>query len=389
MFQKNTLCERVWSKGIDMDTYFASPERTTEKDLLTEIDCVNQSPVMSGLLHAISGLLAVLDENRQIVALNDSFMKMLGVDDPSAALGFRPGEVLNCEHAEEEPAGCGTTPYCASCGAAIAIVSSLGQDKPVERCCALTANRGGHQLDMALLVRSQPITLSGKRFLLLFLQDISKQQQRAALERMFFHDFNNIMGMLMGNCELLLEEGPSKYARDIHKAALRLHKQVCIQRTLANQGTLNYQALWHKTTAGEILEELKAFFANHPVSRGRHLAVSSVVWDMPITTDISLMLRVLCNMVINAFEATDSGGTVRVWAEHQDEKLSFCVWNEQAIPPDTARRVFQRNYSTKQQDGRGIGTYSMKLFGETILGGQVGFTTSPKAGTTFRFDHPL
>ena len=64
--------------------------------------------------------------------------------------------------------------------------------------------------------------------------------------------------------------------------------------------------------------------------------------------------------------------------------ISFCVWNAQAIPQKFAIRIFQRNFSTKEQAGRGIGTYSMKLFGEKFLGGRVSFTSSPKKGTVFR-----
>jgi hypothetical protein len=109
-------------------------------------------------------LLAILNEHRQIVALNDSFLKMLGIDDPSECLGLRPGEALQCIHANEEPDGCGTTRFCSSCGAAIAIVSSLGQDKPVERICLLSAKKADTTIDLALLVRSHPIRIDGKGF---------------------------------------------------------------------------------------------------------------------------------------------------------------------------------------------------------------------------------
>ena len=49
-----------------------------------------------------------------------------------------------------------------------------------------------------------------------------------------------------------------------------------------------------------------------------------------------------------------------------------------------ALRIFKRNFTTKEQLGHGLGTYSMKFFGEKVLGGLVDFTTSETAGTTFR-----
>lgn len=78
-----------------MDTNFAPAERANENELVSEINIVSQNPLVSGLLHSISGLLAVLDEHRQIIALNDSFLQMLGIDDPAKALGLRPGETLH------------------------------------------------------------------------------------------------------------------------------------------------------------------------------------------------------------------------------------------------------------------------------------------------------
>ncbi len=93
-------------------------------------------------------------------------------------------------------------------------------------------------------------------------------------------------------------------------------------------------------------------------------------------------------MVVNALEATDENGSVEVWVEQKESWLSFCVWNDKAIDEDVARRIFQRNFSTKAEDGRGIGTHSMKLFGEKILGGKVEFTTSVGSGTIFRFSLP-
>lgn len=372
-----------------METYFAPDERATENELVAEIEIVSKNPVVSGLLHSISGLLAVLDEHRQIIAFNDSFLQILGIDDPAKSLGLRPGEALQCIHAHEDPAGCGTTKFCSTCGAAIAIVTSLEQDKPVERMCALSANRGGKDIDIALLVRSHPIKVGKNRFLLLFLQDITEQQQRAALERTFFHDVNNMLSILVGASELLVESNPSKLAKNIHQASLRLHKEIAIQRCLSQSEISSYQPMRHEITTKQTLAELQSFFANHPVAFKKKIEFQEIYPDVSFNTDISLLSRVLCNMIINALEATEENGGVKIWIEHEDNLLSFSVWNAQEIPQEIANRIFQRNFSTKGQHGRGVGTFSMKLFGERILGGKVNFRTSREEGTVFNFLLPL
>lgn len=41
-----------------MNTYFANPERKSSGDLQSEIKIEAENPVITGLLHSISGLLA-------------------------------------------------------------------------------------------------------------------------------------------------------------------------------------------------------------------------------------------------------------------------------------------------------------------------------------------
>jgi signal transduction histidine kinase len=374
---------------VRMRTFYAPAEKTDTKTLQAEIEIVSHNPVMSGLLHSISGLLAILDEGRQIVALNDSFLRTFGIEDPAKALGLRPGEVVRCLHAFDEPAGCGTTEYCSTCGAAIAIVSSLGRDQPVERLCALTAEREDKIVDMALVVRAQPIRIDSAKFILLFLQDITKEQQRAALERTFFHDINNMIGMLLGASEMLLAKNTSDLAHVIHQASTRLRKETDIQWYLTQSDSGEYSPTWFDLSIGQIVSELRSFFIGHSAAYGKTLEFVKPLPDISFKTDLSLVLRILSNMIINALEASTENESVKVWIEHKNDHVSFHVWNAREIPKDVQKRIFQCNFSTKDQPGRGFGTYSMRLLGERILGGNVSFSSSENQGTTFVFTCPI
>ena len=59
----------------------------------------------------------------------------------------------------------------------------------------------------------------------------------------------------------------------------------------------------------------------------------------------------------------------------------FRVNNPGVIPANIRTQIFQRSFSTKGH-GRGLGTYSMKLFGENYLNGKVYFQSNEKQGTT-------
>jgi signal transduction histidine kinase len=372
-----------------MDTEYAPAERASALELADQIHAVSQDPVVESLLHAAAGLIAVLNEQRQVVAINDAFLREVGIEDPQAALGLRHGEVLECVNSADEPHGCGTTRFCQTCGAAVAIVASLGEQRPAERSCAIAAQRGDREVDLALSVRSQPLRIQGRRFLLLFLTDITLEVQRAALERAFFHDIGNMINVLVGAAELLELQQPSRLAETIHHASTRLLQEVAIQHQLVNQDEATYKPMWRPITVGQVMAELRSLLSLHPATDGKMLVLAEDHAELAFHSDFSLLSRILCNMVINAMEASELGAEVHVMTEQLDESVVFRVWNGTPIPAEVQHRIFQRNFSTKAERGRGLGTWSMKRFGEGVLGGQVRFASSEGEGTEFSIALPL
>jgi len=366
-------------------TYFLPPERADAESLKASIKLASHSPVVSCLLEAVNGCLAVLNEQRQIVAVNDAMAKRLGIGNPLEAWGLRPGEALGCVHACKGPGGCGTGKACRSCGAAIAAMAALKGTASSEKTCCLRARTDDGLKDLVFRVKAQPIELDGGRYLLFFMQDITKEQQRGALERTFYHDVNNMLAGLLGASEVLAdEETGDEMPEMIHQLAQRLRQEVALQQGLSGNDVGSFQPDWREWRPNVALNELRRFFAAHPLARGRKIEFADVGSENSVETDLSLLLRILCNMVANALEATDEGGVVKVWHAEEAGEHSFCVWNEREIPEDLKLRIFQRNFSTKSGEGRGIGTWSMKLLGEEILGGKVEFGSAEHSGTVFR-----
>lgn len=374
-------------------TYFAPAGRSSAEKLAEEIDLISQNPIIDGLMDTVGGCLAVLNEHRQVLAVNETLLNTIGVGNAETVLGLRPGEALGCVYSKEGPDGCGTTAFCSTCGAAIALVSSLTINRPVERTCALTVEKPcAPKVDLYLLVRSCPIEFEGRKFILLFIQDITQQHQWATLERVFFHDINNILTALMGTNYLLTRQTNGEafqLASEAHQICRRLAQEVKIQQYLTQVGVNGYQLIHSDITVGQVFTELGRMFHNHPAAMGKTLHFSPPETDFSFKTDFSLLIRVLGNMVVNALEATTGGGVVKIRYERSQETLTFLVWNREVIPADVAKRIFQRNFSTKQDMGRGLGTYSMKLFGEELLKGKVGFTSTPAEGTTFYWQLPV
>lgn len=361
-------------------TFFASPERSSEEELAREIGLVSENPLMDTLMASVGGLLAVLDKNRQILTVNETLLKKLNLENLDDLRGLRPGEALHCSFSDDGPGGCGTGRYCSTCGAAIAITSCLATNKTVERRCIITCNDGR---DLVFQVRAHPVDLEGYRFIMLFLMDITKWEQRAVLERTFFHDINNLLQGLSSASELLLTYQDESLTELVRETSLRLINEVGIQRYLLEGEFPCVQVRKGPHILGEILKELENQFRHNPLVKGKKVEYLCRDRGRVIETDSSLLLRILNNMVSNALEASSDGETVRVRCRPTGEGCTFEVENSQFIEPTVANRIFQRNFSTKEGTGRGLGTFSMKLLGEKMLGGRVSFTSSPEGGTVF------
>jgi signal transduction histidine kinase len=377
--------------GGDVETWFAPTERLDDAQLQLAVQGIRSNPILDALLWTFGGVVAVLNPQRQILAVNDALLVMLGLEEVGAALGLRPGEAINCVHADDHPGGCGTGRFCTSCGVANALVACQADGKPKERECVITVRRDGAEVELNLMARACPVGIGDQTLILLILEDVSESKRRESLTRTFLHDFANTVTALLGTAELLVSDNSAQRAvraRNVRRIAYRLAREVEIQRTLLKSDPTGCPVERRDVDVHELVGELGELLSNHPARQGRTLLLNPGPANVTLTTDPSLALRVLTNMVVNALEASHRGGEVRLDVEQSPGRVVFRVWNETAIPEAVAPRIFQRYFTTKSGAGRGLGTHAMKLIGEQYLGGKVGFHSAEGEGTTFRFALP-
>lgn len=373
-----------------METYFATPLRNDDNALKDKIDIINKSHLMEVFLNSICGLLAIVDEQRQLISINKKYLELLGIKNSEELLGLRQGEIISCVHAQEAPCGCGTTQFCRTCGAAIAMATSLAENKPVEKYCAIKTEYEGKFTDLYLQIKCQPIVIEETKFMLLFLQDITKEQQRLILERSFLHDIKNmIAGLSMANYQLSRGRCNEEVIKAVDTSTRSLIKEVELQSCLINNNMDYYKELIHSVSLEDLFTDLASIYLHHPVRNNRDLQFHRGDGKATINTDGAVLLRIMSNMITNAFEASEETGNVDVYWEKENKSIRFTVHNDTFIPEDDQLRIFQRNFSTKKEQGRGIGTYTMKLFGEEILGGTVGFSSQRNNGTNFFLSLPI
>jgi signal transduction histidine kinase len=163
--------------------------------------------------------------------------------------------------------------------------------------------------------------------------------------------------------------------------------EISLQRELSRNDS-GHAVVKRPSSLYEIRKEIDLALSGHPAMFMKKI---EAVWpdtDVVLNTNPLMVVKVLVNMLVNALEATARGDRATLRTAIEDSAIIWEVWNNAYIPVEIQKRVFQRHFSTKARIGRGLGTYSMKLFGEQYLQGKVTFQSLPESGTTFTFRLP-
>jgi signal transduction histidine kinase len=377
------------------DTWFAPAPRLSAAQVLAQLDTVRSEAGLTRGLDAVPTMVAVLNGARQLVFANRAMLEAAGgAGGVEGLCGGRPGEILGCIRSAEGPGGCGTSPACRFCGAGGAIVEALATGKPVARTCRITTRAGQRLAALDLAAEAVPFEIGGTRYLLLSMRDIAPRMRRAALERVFFHDILNTVSGLKMQLDILRTRQTTPEGRSLvdrtEEALAALVEEIQAQKVLvsAENGTLRVQR--NLIAAAELVRELIAQFERGQTPPERTLSVAASSEPISFVSDATLVRRILANMISNALEAAPPGSTVSVGFRPTPASggVELLVRNSGTMSEEVRRQLFQRSFSTKG-DGRGLGTWSMKLLAEDYLGGSVSFTSDPAEGTTFVLSLPL
>lgn len=363
-------------------TEYAPAEREARGRLLQQVRLFKNESMLEHLAGSIPNALLVLNSRRQIVFANKRLLEIIGIDDVEQIIGKRTGEALGCKYAGSSIGGCGTTEFCRTCGAVNAMLEAQKGCQAIRECMIITKNDAA--LDFK--VWATPIEKDGELFTVFSVMDISDEKRRQVLERVFFHDILNTAGGISNLSKLLAESGDMDNADEIkhmiQMASEQLVEEILSQRQLMAAERGDLITSYADVNSLSIVREVADAYRKDSLARKRRLIITETSDDVLIRTDPVLLRRVIGNMVKNALEATIFGETVQMGCTEEDGVVTFFVHNPSFIPRNNQLQLFKRSFTTKGE-GRGIGTYSMKLLGEHYLGGQVGFVSTEEDGTRF------
>ncbi len=361
-----------------------------KKSAITDLqhELFNEGVVSRKLLDTVPNPLLIINEQWQVVYANPAVRALVDKDHENPVIGLSEGEAFHCVHARHSLQEAGKHECCRICGVARVLSLSL-QGKAASEDCRLACELTGTASNLDLRVWATPLEFNGANFSILTLVDISDKYRREALEKICYHDLLNTLSSIKGFLSIMNEVKGEEHAEIcelLERTTQSSIDEIIALRMIERADQNDLQVKIELLESSAFLDLMQKTLQRHPAASNKSLKMTDNVSRI-FSSDPRLLRRIVSNMLINALEATPVGGSVSLSGTADDTQLCIQVHNDQPIPRLQCHQIFQQNSSSKGQ-GRGQGTYSIKLLSD-ILGGAVSFTSSEQEGTTFslRIEH--
>jgi len=232
-------------------------------------------------------------------------------------------------------------------------------------------------------------------------EQLLKQERLRALEQMgsgIAHDINNALTPVLGHCDLLSE---SKNLNQEEKEAFKSIIIACkdISHTVAGlrdfsrsrPAEKDLQNLNLNKIVGEVIELTKPRWKNIPRKTGILIEVTSdLEADLPVIKGIESEIReALTNIIFNAFDAMNKGGTVTVKTCSVKNRVFLEVKDTgTGMDENVKKHCLEPFFTTKGERGTGLGLAMVYGIMERHRG-EIQIESSAGKGTFVKLFFPL
>jgi len=148
-----------------------------------------------------------LNEHRQIIYANKTFLASIELQNFQQALGERYGNLVSCVNSQDTIFGCGTGKNCRYCGVILTFLKAKETGQQAKSEAIVDLKKDNHYFSKNVAVNVVPFDLDKKRFYFVVITDISNLKRREYLERIFLHDFANYLWALSASIEFFPRDG--------------------------------------------------------------------------------------------------------------------------------------------------------------------------------------
>jgi len=176
------------------------------------------------------------------------------------------------------------------------------------------------------------------------------------------HDFNNILGSVLGQAQLLLRatQDPKliKNLKVIEQSALDGAEVVKrIQEFTRVHKTSNFELVNLNQIVEDAIEQTRPMWKTQAESQGIHIEVYQELNPTdPVEGLASELREVFSNIILNSVDALPGGGLLSFTAwQDQEHVLVRVTDNGTGMPEDIRKRIFDPFFTTKGKKGTGLG----------------------------------
>jgi signal transduction histidine kinase len=361
-------------------------EELIPDNLNTDITVLDKMKESIHFIDFVQHSLIILNKDGIIVHANKAFLDLAGTADTCVLIGHEFGDIIKSADSNKFNPTNNPDSTCQDQNFERIFSTCLNSKHEVKEECSIIINENKI---MDFLFIALPLNIKTRDFILLSMIDISEINWKATLERIFFHDILNSAGALKeclnllngkdieGNNELLLI---SKKITDNLIDEIISHKQYLMAER--NEYEPNITTFDCNEIMLDVYDKIR-----YSLLTGDKILQIIKSEHMEISSDKTLLSRVIFNLVKNALEATKTNGTVELYCLAKENKVEFMVRNLDVIPENIQTQIFNKSFSTKGT-GRGLGIYSAKLITEKFLKGKVFFESAESIGTIFYAVYP-
>lgn len=387
-------CNRGKMKNLNFNstnTKYAKAERLDIEKVLEQNSTFQNADLIDEVFSKIPLMFQILNQERQIVYINELLKENLESKGMRYSLGYRPGEILQCRNAFVEEAGCGTSANCRFCNIINCILDAIKYDSLQTRDVIFDSLIDKKQETTNYVVSAKPFYWKNEKYIIVSFENVSEKKKKEQLERTFFHDLMNKVNSIYGLSEILNDDvslQDNQFISMIKRGIFDLVDEIKFQHSLVNAEKDELVISYDDLNSGLLLKQIKEDFTPYEINENKSIKISKETQLLKFKNDAVLLKRCLTNLVKNALEAIQKGETIEIASTKVGDNIRFSVKNNIVLSEEIKSKIFKRTFSTKGK-GRGIGTYSIRLFTEKYMGGKAYFTSTQTSGTTFYLEYPL
>ncbi len=211
------------------------------------------------------------------------------------------------------------------------------------------------------------------------------------------HDFNNLLMAILGNVELLqLDLKGTPYEKRLNNIELcvqdgakTIKRLQSFVRHTHTPKTENGQATCVAHIISEAIELTRPMWKDSCQKKGCLIKIETNL-DESVMTDIPgyELREILTNLILNAVDAMQNGGKIRLSTYIRDSKAVIEVAdNGSGMDSETKKHIFDPYFTTKEVGSSGLGL-SIVYGLVTNAGGTIEVESEPGHGTTFSITLP-